>query len=82
LGIAAALQRAISNSSDFASIATDASGVIRIFNVGAERMLGYTAAEVVNQRSPFEFHDAQESITRAAALSLEFGTEVAPASTR
>ena len=77
-GIAAALQRAISHSSDFASIATDASGIIRIFNVGAERMLGYTAAEVVNKRSPFEFHDAQESIARAAALSLEFGTEIAP----
>ncbi len=78
LDIAAALQRAISNSSDFASIATDAGGIIRIFNVGAERMLGYTAAEVVNIRSPFEFHDAQESVARAAALSLEFGTEVAP----
>ena len=78
LDIAAALQRAFSNGSDFASIATDASGIIRIFNGGAERMLGYTAAEVVNQRSPFEFHDTQESIERAAALSLAFGTEVAP----
>ncbi|PJA33358.1 MAG: PAS domain-containing sensor histidine kinase, partial [Zetaproteobacteria bacterium CG_4_9_14_3_um_filter_53_7] len=35
-----ALQSAIFNSANFSSIATDASGVIQIFNVGAERMLG------------------------------------------
>src|SRR5207344_2056660 len=43
---AGALQSAIFNSANFSSIATDAKGVIQIFNVGAERMLGYTAAEV------------------------------------
>ncbi len=41
-----ALQSAIFNSANFSSIATDASGVIQIFNVGAERMLGYAAADV------------------------------------
>jgi PAS domain S-box-containing protein len=46
---AGALQRAIFNSANFSSIATDAKGVIQIFNVGAERMLGYTAAEVMNK---------------------------------
>ena len=44
-----ALQSAIFNSANFSSIATDAKGVIQIFNVGAERMLGYTAAEVMNK---------------------------------
>ena len=39
---AGALQSAIFNSANFSSIATDAKGVIQIFNVGAERMLGYT----------------------------------------
>ncbi|HVS61480.1 MAG TPA: hypothetical protein VHE82_12375, partial [Gemmatimonadaceae bacterium] len=34
-----ALQSAIFNSANFSSIATDAKGVIQIFNVGAERML-------------------------------------------
>ena len=43
-----ALQSAIFNSANFSCIATDAKGVIQIFNVGAERMLGYTAAEVMN----------------------------------
>ncbi|MFA6903976.1 MAG: PAS domain S-box protein, partial [Gallionellaceae bacterium] len=44
-----ALQNAIFNSANFSSIATDAKGVIQIFNVGAERMLGYKAADVMNK---------------------------------
>jgi PAS domain S-box-containing protein len=46
------------------SIATDARGVIQIFNVGAERMLGYTAAEVVDKVTPAEISDPQEVIAR------------------
>src|SRR5258707_1022588 len=49
---AGALQRAIFNSANFSSIATDAKGVIQIFNVGAERMLGYAAADVMNKITP------------------------------
>ncbi len=75
---AGALQRAIFNSANFSSIATDAHGVIQIFNVGAERMLGYTAAEVVNKVTPADISDEKELIARAAALSLEFGTTIAP----
>ena len=75
---AGALQNAIFNSANFSSIATDASGVIQIFNVGAERMLGYTAAEVVNKITPADLHDPEEVIARAQALSLELGTPIAP----
>src|SRR5450830_1916128 len=75
---AGALQSAIFNSANFSSIATDAKGVIQIFNVGAERMLGYTAAEVMNQITPADISDPQEVITRATALSLEFATPIAP----
>ena len=75
---AGALQRAIFNSANFSSIATDAHGVIQIFNVGAERMLGYAAAEVVNQITPADISDPQEVIARAAALSLELGTHITP----
>jgi signal transduction histidine kinase len=75
---AGALQRAIFNSANFSSIATDAHGVIQIFNVGAERMLGYTAAEVVNKITPADISDEQELIARAAALSLEFGVPITP----
>ncbi len=75
---AGALQRAIFNSANFSSIATDAHGVIQIFNVGAERMLGYTAAEVMNKITPADISDPQEIITRAATLSLELGTPIMP----
>ena len=75
---AGALQSAIFNSANFSSIATDAKGVIQIFNVGAERMLGYAAAEVVNQTTPAEISDPQEVIARAEALSVELGTPITP----
>src|SRR5215210_4065930 len=73
-----ALQNAIFNSANFSSIATDAKGVIQLFNVGAERMLGYTAAEVVNKITPADISDPQEVVARAEALSLELGTPIAP----
>jgi PAS domain S-box-containing protein len=73
-----ALQSAIFNSANFSSIATDAKGVIQIFNVGAERMLGYTAADVVNKITPADISDPQELITRARALSVELGTRITP----
>jgi PAS domain S-box-containing protein len=75
---AGALQRAIFNSANFSSIATDAKGVIQIFNVGAERMLGYAAADVVDTITPAEISDPQEVIARATALSLELGTIITP----
>jgi len=75
---AGALQSAIFNSANFSSIATDAKGVIQIFNVGAERMLGYTAAEVMNQITPADISDPQEVIARAEELSLELGTPITP----
>jgi signal transduction histidine kinase len=75
---AGALQRAIFNSANFSSIATDAKGVIQIFNVGAERMLGYTAAEVMNKITPADISDPQEVIARAQALSIELGTPITP----
>src|SRR5258705_12970065 len=73
-----ALQSAIFNSANFSSIATDADGVIQIFNVGAERMLGYSAAEVVNRITPADISDPQELIVRATALSSELGTSIEP----
>ncbi len=75
---AGALQRAIFNSANFSSIATDAHGVIQIFNVGAERMLGYTAAEVMNKITPADISDHHELIARAAAMSLELGAQIEP----
>ena len=73
-----ALQNAILNSANFSSIATDEKGVIQLFNVGAERMLGYTAAEVVDNITPADISDPQEVIARAKALSLELATTITP----
>ncbi|MFA6286327.1 MAG: PAS domain S-box protein [Opitutaceae bacterium] len=73
-----ALQNAILNSANFSSIATDEKGVIQIFNVGAERMLGYAAADVLNKVTPADISDPQEIITRAKALSLELATTITP----
>ncbi len=75
---AGALQSAIFNSANFSSIATDAKGVIQIFNVGAERMLGYAAADVMNKITPADISDPQEVIARAKALSAELGTPITP----
>src|ERR1035441_6436084 len=73
-----ALQSAIFNSANFSSIATDEKGVIQIFNVGAERMLGYAAADVVNKITPADISDPQELIARAVALSAELSTTITP----
>ncbi len=73
-----ALQNAIFNSANFSSIATDEKGVIQLFNVGAERMLGYTAVEVVDKITPADISDPQEVIARANALSHELGTAIRP----
>src|SRR6202158_3850359 len=73
-----ALQKAMFSSASFSSIATDEKGVIQLFNVGAERMLGYGAAEVLNRLTPADISDPQEVIARAEALSAELATPIAP----
>ena len=75
---AGALQNAILNSANFSIIATDEKGIIQLFNIGAERMLGYTAAEVVNRINPSDIHDPQEVMARAQALSAELATPITP----
>jgi PAS domain S-box-containing protein len=73
-----ALQNAILTSANFSIIATDEKGIIQLFNVGAERMLGYRAAEVVNRIRPSDIHDPEEVMARAQALSLELDTTITP----
>ena len=72
------LQKAILNRADFAIIATDADGIIRVFNAGAERLLGYAASDVVDAMVPTQFHDPQQLIARAQQLSVEFATTITP----
>ena len=73
-----ALQDAIQKSAYFSQIATDEHGVIQIFNVGAERMLGYAAEDVIDQITPADISDPEELIARATALSRELNTTITP----
>lgn len=75
---AEALQSAIFNNPNFSFIATDAQGIIQVFNVGAEHMLGYKAVDVVNKMMPSGISDEDELIARADALSLELNTKITP----
>jgi PAS domain S-box-containing protein len=72
------LQEAMFNSASFSSIATDELGVIQVFNVGAQRMLGYSADDVINRITPADISDPQEIVQRARAMSVEFATPIAP----
>lgn len=72
------IQRAILDSADFTIISTDIDGIIRTFSAGAQRMLGYTEAEVVGKVSPAILHEGSELVQRAAALSKELGRTIEP----
>jgi PAS domain S-box-containing protein len=74
----AALPKAILNSANVLSIATDEQGLIQFFSVGAERMLGYAAPEVLCKVRATGLCDPQEVEARAKALSLELATSISP----
>jgi hypothetical protein len=75
---AGALETAILTSATFALIATDTAGVIQVFNVGASRMLGYEAAEMINRVTPCQIEDPHQLLQRAARLSDEVGVLINP----
>lgn len=61
-----------------AIICTDVSGLITVFSPGAEKMLGYSAAEMIGKQTPLVFHDPAEIRERAAHLSMETGQKIEP----
>lgn len=71
-------QKAVLDSARISIITTDRDGIVRSFNVGAERLLGYRADEVIGRATPALYHDAQESRERARELSAELGMPIAP----
>ena len=72
--VANAQRKAVLDSAThMAIIATDQDGTIAVFNKGAERMLGYSATEVVGRLTPLPFHDRRELADRVASLSAEIG---------
>jgi PAS domain S-box-containing protein len=72
------LQQAILDGANYTIISTDIDGTIRTFNRAAERLLGYSAAEVVGKVTPLPIHDIQEVEQRARELSEELGVPIAP----
>ncbi len=73
-----ALQQAILDNANHSIIAVDHDGTISVFNRAAEKMLGYTADEMVGKVNPSAFHDRNEMCDRAAELSREVGHRVEP----
>ncbi len=70
------LTSVLNAASEMSIIATDVAGIITTFNPGAERMLGYTSAEVIGKQTPALFHKAEEVAVRSRELSQEFGRSV------
>lgn len=72
----ARLNAVLDASTQSSIIATDPQGVITVFNAGAERMLGHSAAEMVGRATPLDLHDPVELAEHAATLSAELGGSV------
>jgi PAS domain S-box-containing protein len=70
------IQNAILNGTDYSIIYTDTNGIIKSFNQGAEKMLGYAADEVISIHTPAIFHDILEVTAKAKILSQELGYEI------
>ena len=73
-----ALQAGILNNAAHAVIATDPNGVISVFNPAAEKLLGYSASEMIGKLTPKEFHLESEVVERASLFSDELGVVVEP----
>ena len=67
----AELQALLDAATEVAIIAVDADHVVRLFNRGAEKMLGYRAAEVMGKQCPLAVHDPVELARRAEELSFQ-----------
>lgn len=70
--------QSILESADYSIIETNPDGIIRVFNAAAERMLGYSAAEVIDRVSPGILHDLDEVVEHSRAISAELGETIPP----
>ena len=67
---------AILENPEICVISTDESGKVRTANRGAEELLGYTADEMIGKLTPEAWHDAEETRTRGAELTKQYGVKV------
>jgi PAS domain S-box-containing protein len=70
------LQSVLDATTEVAIVACDPQGLITVFNSGAERMLGYTAEEMVGKNTPAMFHLESEIVQRGRELTEELGKPV------
>ncbi|PKO43075.1 MAG: hypothetical protein CVU31_13795 [Betaproteobacteria bacterium HGW-Betaproteobacteria-4] len=71
-------QRAILDNVAYGIISCTPDGTVTSFNPAAERLLGYTADEVVGKKTPEIWHDPEELAARALALSKELNATIQP----
>lgn len=74
---AGTLRAAIVDNAPFMVISIDIHGIVTAFNPAAERLLWYTAAEMIGS-PPNRIWDDQEVRNRALELGAELGREVVP----
>ncbi|MBF0529919.1 MAG: response regulator, partial [Deltaproteobacteria bacterium] len=60
----------------YSIIGTDMDGIIKVFNEGAELMLGYRAEEIIDKAGLEMIHDPDEVADRAAEMGINPGFEV------
>lgn len=72
------LHEAILEATNYAVISGNTEGVITSFNAAAERMLGYSADEVVGRATPALWHDPEEVANRATELTRLLGRKIEP----
>jgi len=70
------LRRVLDSANDLAIVATTPDHTIRVFNKGAEHMLGYAGAELIDSATAVAFHDASEVAARGRELSTLLGRPV------
>ena len=73
-----AYQQALLEGTEYTVISTYPNGIIKTFNAAAEKLLGYSAEEMIDKSSPAIFHDLQEVVARAAVLSSELQQDIQP----
>jgi PAS domain S-box-containing protein len=72
------LPEVIIQTTDLSIISTDAQGVITSFNRGAEKLLGYSAEDVIGKLTLQLFHDQQEVVERTESLNRDLGLNLSP----
>jgi len=73
---ASLLRNVLDSANDLSIIATAPDLTIKVFNKGAERLLGYAGAEFIDSATPMAIHDAAEMEDRRRELSALLGRPV------